>query len=760
VRVRPINSLMSSFMFASCTFNTNDGESIVLNEVYKINQVEDQYDYKKSGAFFLWDTATNGYMYLVDSSTISCFGYKHEFGTLNYHFTETEDGYYVGLCFYVGRYFSSNTWKLNKNLSKEYQKMLSRYCLKKAFTIPANCTISSRNLEHSWLNESTQMLVDTSLSDLWISYVPSLKLQESLGACYLDSKYQPKLHYYTVFTLPELISYQSSLEELTNHTNYLDVVNYKVLFSYPYKIELVDNGYVNVELFTDWVNYPQLFIKWFTGIPIYRRETIVEPTFYLPTANMFVGGGLIGLLTGMAIDDVVLSTITLLNTTYRTYASSHCNIYMSPCTNFTDFVVTDVVSNFYFIAPGLSLYIGTFEPNIGYFILKLRNIDVNTRHSVDVNQLGRWYVSYFPIDNVQQQFPDEYLTIDFPVYTKIMFDVKVDNYEHIEGKAWWYPKSKFVLKPIVGIIPVIIEWNVESFQDDLLTDHYGNVSINQITMSTTTSSTDSTQQPDLHEWSKYNPNKWFVGKLETLTYTNSSLLNDNTLSCLIGNEISPKGTANIMIVDNVDSEFVIPLGVSVDRPIVESILQSIVADINSVISQYVSQNKIPPLRYVGGIESNSTNDNLPSDGNSNTHKSLTCEFNFLVLLNDGNITLSPETVKSKDVVGEPIDFTIDGLHHPLWWYVGSIYQPGKFVLGNKLILYYTPGSNLPKLSTYRILSHNPSNYMIKVYHGTMNITYDIEFPNMNGYRLIGAKVGISGVPILGLYESDTNKQIL
>ena len=688
------------------------GEMVNLNDVHKVSHQVFMYDYKKSGVFFLWDCDSN--LYLLNDTTLSFFGNKQEFGTTNYHFTETENGYFVGLSFYLGRYFSSTTWKLTHDLYLDYHGNPTSFALKRAFTIPASCISVNEEVVEDDLS-ANQFLVDSPFNeDCERACVLANKLQET--PCY-NQPTNPAfnlqtINYANAFTLTHIIQQQRELFELSMNYSYLDVVNYKVMFSYPYRIELLDD--LNVVSKVEWENYPNLFTNWFAGFPIYQRGSISTPIFYMPTSLFFAGGGLVGLTSGMAIDYILSLSGAMLNTLYALYPSSHSNIYSSPISNFTDFAISDVKTDILTLAPGGLLYVATFEPNTGYYIATFKNADKRTYQSPLKSDIGRWYVSEFPIDNLQQQFPDEYLSFDYPVYTKIVFEVSKELY-NTNNTNWIYPINKGCLRPMVGIVPIRIKWKHADFMSNSPNDHYGNIPINRLVSSI------GEKYESNGEWGKYNPNKWFVGKIETLTFKGQE-----------GgvNELS------ILVKSGVSGEYVIPLGICVDRPVIEEILGKVVGSINDKVTQ---NNKHSQLHYTP----------MPTE-------KIFVEFYFLVLLNDGNLPITPSTTTFRDTLNGLFRYKVDDVYHELWWYVGSFYQPGVLVLG-KPIMKHTPGANLPRTSTYRLLSHNTSTYNIKIFKGVMSVEYKVEFSGVDGYEFIGARVGTSGVPIIGIYKDKDKK---
>ena len=144
-----------------------------------------------------------------------------------------------------------------------------------------------------------------------------------------------------------------------------------------------------------------------------------------PMLAPLFGGSLIGMAYYMSILGLINSTSVssqLIPYYTRYNNTSHGNFFSSPCSNYTELYVTDVISNLTYVAPNKNMYAFHYEPELGYFIITFTNDDTQTNQIGDFNKLSQWYVSDFPIDKPQQQFADSYMSMDFPVFVKLIPD--------------------------------------------------------------------------------------------------------------------------------------------------------------------------------------------------------------------------------------------------------------------------------------------------------------------------------------------------
>ena len=674
MRVRNFGNIITSNEFL-CESNTdvNNVHTTKFRDIPKLVYDDDSYIYDFERLYMLWTDKNN--LFLTDFYNFNLITNVKDFGTTSYTYFPEGDEYYIGISFYigyipVGRFFVFN--------GSDIERKPVRLCLRWTYLPYAKYGQSSNELVFFDLIDS-MVIGENEPKINYTLYGNNTIHLNNTSPQYTDIG-NTELSVYTFLWYDTLLENISSQENYNFYANCLEIINTQYLFSYPYKPTILKEW--DIKTHADFLRYENYFFKLFFIANIYKRKFLTIPaldlSFTLAPVFSLVPGGAFAYLGALGENSIGLVPYYMKDKT-----TSNSNFYTTPCSNYTDVSITDVISNFTFIAPSKNMFTFHYEPKLGFYIVTFINDEVKTTQSGDFNKRNTWNISDFPIEHIQQQFVDSYVMMDFPVYTKLI--PNIENYIEIDNR-WISPSSKNDLHVNIYALAFEYKWHNSEMGCEIKKDelHTGKVTLN---LKHCKQNNDYTPK-----YKCYTPNSVYISELTKYKYSQQT-----------GSEIS--------IIDK-ETAFVIPIGVSVDKPIITTILHNIVQKLNNRI-------------YKGEFEFD-----------------IYCS----VLLNDGEL----EITESTPTIVTDVEIAPGGLYRKLYWYVGSFFQPYSMVNG-RFITKYTPGSNLSRYTTYSILSETDTNYKIKILKLVYKCEFEVEPTNV-GKNNIKYVVGTSGIPIVELVD--------
>jgi len=493
---------------------------------------------------FIWDKNNNIYA-IGNKFGCSYIARKLDYGTLGYSFGKVGTEHYLfGISSHIGKTFLGLTWIIDKSGKVVGYGNSVPHSLRKLTYASGNKLI---NYDEFTQTDFTK-LIQKSIDDCESRYLGGYSYDYK--SIYIPHIYDTAYLNLTIFTFPTYIDTISTATSYSGKYLAARVISNTIHNSYPINLDFYQEQDFTIPSYRyggwkDLIKLPVLG----SIIPIFKKVGRLQVLFNAPVLDLPIfGTSLAGTATYTAIlaDETANSGIRV---NYDSTDSDHTNLFTSPSSNYTDLILTDFVLNDVLNAPAINMYVYHYEPELGMFMVNLKNTDEQYKQTSKSDVKVGWKISDFPIDYYQGQFVDSYMFMDFPLYVKLIpSNFTKRNY----GMNGIYYIAENV-SMVIGALPITITNNIEE------KEHSGKEPINDIYPTLT--ALEEKQIPTKLQNSNY------ISQLQPIYITDKYL----TVTKDIGNG------------------YLIPIGISTPEPPIYKIITSIIDKHNPILSNSPSE---------------------------------------------------------------------------------------------------------------------------------------------------------------------------